>query len=62
VSLKDLEHLVAATSRHEWRQTILRLRLPDWKSAGTLKESDPRFEVEWRPPEWCSTSPVRASM
>jgi hypothetical protein len=45
VSLKDLEYLVAATSRHEWRQTILRLRLPDRKSAGTLKESDPRFAV-----------------
>lgn len=45
VSLDDLEYLVAANSRHEWRETVLRLRLPDWKKAGTVKESDPRFAV-----------------
>lgn len=43
--MEDLEYLVAATSRHEWRQTVIRLRLPDWKCAGTIKVSDPRFAV-----------------
>ncbi|MPQ99052.1 hypothetical protein GB931_14200 [Modestobacter sp. I12A-02628] len=45
VSLYDLEFLVAAGSRHEWRQTVLRLRLPDWKDAGALAPGDPRTAV-----------------
>jgi hypothetical protein len=45
VSLHDLEYLVAANSRPEWRQTVLRVRLPDWKQAGMLKDSDPRFAL-----------------
>jgi hypothetical protein len=45
VPLHDLEYLVAAYSRHEWRETVLRMRLPDWKKAGTVKETDPRFAV-----------------
>jgi hypothetical protein len=50
-SLHDLEYLVAAFSRHEWRQTVLRMRLPDWKRAGTVKESDPRFAVAAAEPD-----------
>ncbi|WP_147251535.1 hypothetical protein [Blastococcus sp. TBT05-19] len=45
VSLHDLEYLVAASSRHDWRETVLRMRLPDWKKAGTVKGSDPCFAV-----------------
>jgi hypothetical protein len=45
IALHDLEYLVAAPSRHEWRETIVRLRLPDGKNAGTIKERDLRFEV-----------------
>ena len=64
LSLHDLEYLVAASSRDEWRKTVLRMQLPDWKRADRLKESDPRFQaaaatpgrVLWRElgegPEW----------
>lgn len=45
VSLHDLEYLLAAYSRHQWRETVLRMRLPDWKQAGTVREADPRFAV-----------------
>jgi hypothetical protein len=45
IALHDLEYLMAAPSRHEWRETVLRLRLPEWKNASKVKESDPRFQV-----------------
>ncbi len=41
----DLEYLVAAASRGEWRQLVLRMRLTGWKRAGTIKRSTPRFGV-----------------
>jgi hypothetical protein len=45
VSLQDLEYLVAASSREEWRQTVMRMHLPDWRRARTLKEDDPRHQA-----------------
>jgi hypothetical protein len=45
ISLHDLEYLVAAPSRREWRQVVLRMRLPRWKDAGTLGPADQRFAV-----------------
>ena len=45
IALHDLEYLVAAPSRREWRQIVVRMRLPRWKDAGTLKSTDPRFAV-----------------
>jgi hypothetical protein len=45
ISLHDLEYLVAAPSRREWRLVVVRLQLPGWKDAGTLKAADRRFEV-----------------
>jgi hypothetical protein len=51
VSLYDLEYLVAAHSRQEWRETVIRMRLPDWKNAGTVKEGDPRFAVASAQPD-----------
>ena len=62
--MHDLEYLVAANSPQEWRQAVLRMRLPDWKKASTIKEGDARFAVAaaapgrilWREPgegmEW----------
>ena len=50
IALHDLEYLVAAPSRHEWRATVLRLRLPDSKNASTVKKGDPRFQVAFSAP------------